>query len=132
MQFTTFVKVPGTYNLVHEKDSSTLTYSANQSHVQKAFRLAKSRRLQSSTSDPYLVYQVSKSTTATMAASMLRRFLMPSVRMPLRITSQPASAPQLRRNFSSTPTPFATYNQVAKVLPLFPHIGFLLSLTMSF
>ncbi|PSS10785.1 hypothetical protein M430DRAFT_61177 [Amorphotheca resinae ATCC 22711] len=49
-----------------------------------------------------------------MAASMLRRFLMPSVRMPLRITSQPASAPQLRRNFSSTPTPFATYNQVAK------------------
>ncbi|CZR63251.1 probable ribosomal protein S12 [Phialocephala subalpina] len=50
-----------------------------------------------------------------MAVSMLRRFLMPSVRMPVSFTSsKPTIAPPLKRNFSSTPTPSATYNQVAK------------------
>ncbi|KIN00268.1 hypothetical protein OIDMADRAFT_19448 [Oidiodendron maius Zn] len=50
-----------------------------------------------------------------MTAPMLRRFLMPSVGMPFRIASK-ASAPalQLGRQFSSTPTPSTTLNQVRK------------------
>ncbi|TAQ91583.1 hypothetical protein B7494_g55 [Chlorociboria aeruginascens] len=50
-----------------------------------------------------------------MAVSILRRFLMPSIRIPFQ---SPISKPSLitipRRNFSSTPTSFATYNQVAR------------------
>ncbi|CAG8954509.1 hypothetical protein HYFRA_00004422 [Hymenoscyphus fraxineus] len=51
-----------------------------------------------------------------MATSVLRRFLMPSVRMPFSISAKkvPTPAPSLRRNFSATPTSFATYNQVVK------------------
>ncbi|PMD16468.1 ribosomal protein S12 [Hyaloscypha hepaticicola] len=50
-----------------------------------------------------------------MAVSMLRRFLMPSIRMPISISApKAASGPSFGRQFSSTPTPFATYNQVAK------------------
>ncbi|RDW69694.1 putative ribosomal protein S12-1 [Coleophoma cylindrospora] len=50
-----------------------------------------------------------------MALPMLRRLLMPSVRLPIRpaVNKAPLPAPQ-HRAFSSTPTPFATYNQVAK------------------
>ena len=41
---------------------------------------------------------------------------MPSVRMPFRIASKASvAAPQPRRQFSCTPTPFATLNQVRKV-----------------
>ncbi|KAG4437350.1 hypothetical protein IFR05_007156 [Cadophora sp. M221] len=50
-----------------------------------------------------------------MAVTMLRRFLTPSVRMPISIAAPKAkSSPSLVRQFSSTPTPFATYNQVIK------------------
>ena len=58
--------------------------------------------------------------STTMVAPVLRRFLIPSVRMPFWVESKiSAVAPQLRRQFSSTPTPFATLNQVRKArLPL--------------
>ncbi|KAF4636271.1 hypothetical protein G7Y89_g1813 [Cudoniella acicularis] len=51
-----------------------------------------------------------------MATSVLRRFLMPSVRMPISASAtKTVLGPQsIRRNFSATPTSFATYNQVAK------------------
>jgi hypothetical protein len=53
----------------------------------------------------------------TMAVSILRRFLLPSVRLPISIPKiKPQIIPSIARNFSSTPTPFATYNQVVKVL----------------
>lgn len=50
-----------------------------------------------------------------MAVSILRQFLMPRVRMPISFssTATKASSP-ISRAFSSTPTPFATYNQVVK------------------
>lgn len=52
----------------------------------------------------------------TMAVSMLRRFLMPYIRIPISIAAPKAvSKPSLIRQFSSTPTAFATYNQVIKV-----------------
>jgi small subunit ribosomal protein S12 len=51
-----------------------------------------------------------------MAVSLLRRFLMPSIRIPISIpAAKPPSNPSLIRQFSSTPTAFATYNQVLKV-----------------
>ncbi|KAH8678996.1 hypothetical protein BGZ60DRAFT_402317 [Tricladium varicosporioides] len=51
-----------------------------------------------------------------MATSVLYRFLMPSVRFQVSVSSTKfAFKPQsIRRNFSVTPTPFATYNQVVK------------------
>jgi hypothetical protein len=48
-----------------------------------------------------------------MATSILRQFLMPRVRMPVSFSTVKATFSP-RRNFSSTPTPFATYNQVVK------------------
>jgi small subunit ribosomal protein S12 len=54
-----------------------------------------------------------------MAVSLLRRFLIPSARIPISISAPKAApTPSLTRQFSSTPTPFATYNQVLKV----PHL----------
>lgn len=50
----------------------------------------------------------------TMAAPLLRKFLMPSVRMPFRLATKAPPAPQPRRQFSCAPTPFATFNQVRK------------------
>ncbi|TVY46082.1 37S ribosomal protein S12, mitochondrial [Lachnellula occidentalis] len=51
-----------------------------------------------------------------MATSILHRFLMPSIRLPLSLPLKKAFPSPLsaRRAFSSTPTPFATYNQVIK------------------
>ena len=50
---------------------------------------------------------------------MLRRSLIPSVRMPLSVSMlKTKPTPSLVRQFSATPTPFATYNQVSKVQPL--------------
>ncbi|KAH8808891.1 hypothetical protein F5884DRAFT_385526 [Xylogone sp. PMI_703] len=50
-----------------------------------------------------------------MAISLLRSFLMPSVRMGFsKPASSPRIIPQFRQNFSTTPSSFATYNQVAK------------------
>ncbi|KAG9234621.1 hypothetical protein BJ875DRAFT_376029 [Amylocarpus encephaloides] len=51
-----------------------------------------------------------------MATSVLRRFLMPSVRMPFSAPLQKSvsTSQTLQRNFSATPTPFSTYNQVAR------------------
>ncbi|KAL3426017.1 ribosomal protein S12 [Phlyctema vagabunda] len=55
-----------------------------------------------------------------MAAPMLRRFLMPSIRLPLRptikstATTSTTGGSSIARAFSSTPSAFATYNQVAK------------------
>jgi hypothetical protein len=49
-----------------------------------------------------------------MAVSMLRQFLMPRVRMSIPFSTTKAPSP-VKRSFSSTPTPFATYNQVVKV-----------------
>jgi small subunit ribosomal protein S12 len=71
--------------------------------------------------------QLQRPPITIMAIPMLRRFLMPSVRMQLSAPStKSVSAPQsIRRNFSATPTPFATYNQVAKVhSPLPPNTLF--------
>jgi small subunit ribosomal protein S12 len=52
-----------------------------------------------------------------MATSILHRFLMPSVRLPIYAPIKKSFPSPLssRRNFSSTPTVFSTYNQVAKV-----------------
>jgi len=61
------------------------------------------------------LHDSSSSTTTTMAVSMLRRFLMSSVRLPLSISkTKTVISPLSRRTFSSSPTPFATYNQVAR------------------
>merc|ERR1712093_550852 len=49
------------------------------------------------------------------AVTMLRRSLIPSVRMPLSVSMlKTKPTPSLVRQFSATPTPFATYNQVSK------------------
>ncbi|TVY21291.1 Mitochondrial 37S ribosomal protein S12 [Lachnellula arida] len=51
-----------------------------------------------------------------MATSILHRFLMPSIRLPLSLPLKKSFPSPLssRRAFSSTPTPFATFNQVVK------------------
>ncbi|KAG0646278.1 putative 37S ribosomal [Hyphodiscus hymeniophilus] len=50
-----------------------------------------------------------------MAVSLLRRFLTPSVRLPISTPKvKPQVSPSIARCFSSTPTNFATYNQVVK------------------
>merc|ERR1711939_827761 len=53
--------------------------------------------------------------STTRAVTMLRRSLIPSVRMPLSVSMlKTKPTPSLVRQFSATPTPFATYNQVSK------------------
>jgi hypothetical protein len=54
-----------------------------------------------------------------MAVPILRTFLMPSVRIPIRVSTPKSTlSPSMHRSFSSSPTVFATYNQVVKVRPL--------------
>ncbi|KAK0119814.1 hypothetical protein ONS95_011246 [Cadophora gregata] len=61
------------------------------------------------------VQTATMTTSNTMTVTMLRRFLMPSVRMPLSASTPKSNpSPSLVRHFSATPSPFATYNQVVK------------------
>merc|ERR1712093_935567 len=60
--------------------------------------------------------------STTRAVTMLRRSLIPSVRMPLSVSMlKTKPTPSLVRQFSATPTPFATYNQVGITKPKKPN-----------
>ncbi|CAL3967106.1 unnamed protein product [Diplocarpon coronariae] len=50
-----------------------------------------------------------------MVVTSISRFLTPSARMPITLSSTKCKvSPSITRHFSATPTPFATYNQVVK------------------